>query len=126
MTEETPTADDDGADILDAEVVMETRDLRVARLSLAPHGTIPWHRHSEIADHFVCLSGRIEVATHGEGQGQPPIKRDRVELAPGEEFEAPPGTPHRVRNLGPEVARFMVVQGVGTYDRHPAPPEESL
>ena len=47
-----------------------------------------------------------------------------VTLAPGDEFEAPAGRPHRVRNLDGEVARFMVVQGVGAYDRHPAPPSE--
>lgn len=108
---------DDGADIVAADVVMETTDLRVARLTLAPHGLIPWHRHSAIADHFVCLSGGIEVETHSPA--------GRIELSPGEEFHAEAGTPHKVRNTGATAARFLVVQGVGAYDRIPAPPAET-
>jgi quercetin dioxygenase-like cupin family protein len=105
---------DDGADIVAADVVMETTDLRVSRLTLAPHGTIPWHRHSEIADHFVCLTGRIEIETRAP--------TGRAVLAPGEEFLAAAGTPHQVRNLEAAPARFIVVQGVGAYDRIAAPP----
>lgn len=109
---------DDGADILAMDVVMETTDLRVARLTLAPRGTIPWHHHSQIADHFVCLLGEIEVTTR-EPDAQ-------VVLRPGQEFRADAGTPHRVRNLMAAEARFLVVQGVGTYDRITAPPEARI
>lgn len=105
---------DDGAEIVAAETIMETGDLRVARLTLAPHGLIPWHRHSAIADHFVCLRGRIEIETRDPA--------DRAVLAPGEEFQAEAGTPHQVRNLGAEPACYLIVQGVGTYDRIVAPP----
>jgi len=109
--------DEYGGGVAAMDIVMETDDMRVSRFTMAPHGVLPWHYHTEIVDHFVGLTGIIEVETREPDE--------RVRLAPGDEFEVRAGRPHVVRNNGDAPASYLIVQGVGTYDRFPAPPEEA-
>ncbi|BBX59034.1 hypothetical protein MSHO_43790 [Mycobacterium shottsii] len=107
-----------GGGVAAIDVVMETPDLRVSRFTLAPHGVLPWHLHSQIVDYFVGITGNVEVETRD------PV--ERIELAPGVEFRVRPGRPHVVRNNGAELATYLIVQGVGAYDRIPAPPTDEV
>lgn len=95
-----------GADI---EIIAETADLRVSRITLEVGGGIPWHHHSQVDDRFFCTEGEMTVETR-----QPPETR---RLIPGGEYTVPAGTGHVVRNVGAERCRFVLVQGMGAYDR---------
>ena len=112
-----PNLDEFGGGVAAMDIVMETTDMRVSRFIMAPHGVLPWHLHTEIADHFVGLTGIIEVEAREPAE--------RVELAPGDEFVVRPGRPHVVRNNGDLPAAYLIVQGVGTYDRVPAAPADA-
>ena len=92
------------------EIVVETPDLRVVRLTLAPGQCVPWHWHSDITDHFVCLEGRMTVESRAP--------RARHELGPGDECEVGPKVAHLVTNVGEGQMRFLVIQGIGAYDYH--------
>lgn len=103
--------DEDAVDgLIAADTVMATAELRVVRLALAPGAALPWHWHSTIVDHIVCLEGTIEVETRAP--------RGRHRLGPGQECAVPAKTAHTVRNSGATVARYLAIQGVGAYDRH--------
>jgi mannose-6-phosphate isomerase-like protein (cupin superfamily) len=67
-----------------------------------------WHFHSEITDRMFCLQGLIAV------EYQDP--RESVELACGERCEVAVKRVHRVINVLPETAKYLLVQGVGHYD----------
>ena len=97
--------------VKEVATVAGSADLRVRQFVLAPGEKIPWHYHSEIADRFFCLEGRIGIQTRAP--------RASVELAPGDDFEVPPKTAHEVTNLGAGDCRFLIVQGVGSYDYVP-------
>jgi quercetin dioxygenase-like cupin family protein len=98
-------------DIIDTEVVEETPDLRVVRLTLAAGECVPWHWHSAITDRFVCLEGGIEIETRA------PKALHRLE--PGQEAAVAAKVAHIVRNRIDGISRFLVIQGVGAYDYHP-------
>jgi len=85
-----------GGGVAAVDIVMETADLRISRFTLAPHGVLPWHLHTQIADYFVGITGNIEVET------REPV--EKIVLAPGVEFRVRPGRPHVVRNNGDEPA----------------------
>ncbi|MCX2929478.1 cupin domain-containing protein [Mycobacterium sp. CVI_P3] len=103
-----------GGGVAAVDVVMTTAELRVSRFTLAPHGVLPWHLHTQITDYFVGITGSVQVET------REPV--ERIDLAPGVEFRVPPRRPHVVRNTGDALATYLIVQGVGPYDRIPAPP----
>ena len=92
------------------EVVVETASLRIARLTLAPNGVVPWHWQSTVSERFVCLEGEIEVETRAP--------RLRRQLLPGGECAIAPKRAHTLRNLGAKPARFVVIQDGGRYDLH--------
>ena len=92
--------------------VAEAPNLRVRELALAEGQCVPWHHHTHITDTFFCMEGPMLVCTR---------KPDaRHVLHPGGKLAVGPGTPHRVTGLGDGACRFMIVQGVGTYDYVPA------
>ena len=97
-----------GADI---EIIAQTADLRVVRITLAPGGGIPWHHHSQVDDKYFCTEGDMTVETR-----EPPEVHG---LGPGSEFTVPAGTGHLVSNVGAGRCRFVLVQGMGAYDRIP-------
>ena len=94
------------------EVVAETRDLRVSILTFAPGQEVPWHYHSQVTDTFYCLEGVLSVET------RTPSARYLLDV--GESCAVPPMTAHRVTGRNGGRARFLIVQGVGTYDYRPA------
>jgi len=89
-------------------IIAETPNLRVAEFALAPGEAQPWHHHSEITDIFYCLEGRIEVDCRDPARQQT--------LRPGEKGSMPVRTVHRVRNAGDGISRYLLIQGVGSYD----------
>lgn len=118
-TEAAPVADNaDGKypwqnqfDIDATEVVAETPTLRVVRLTLGPGQCVPWHWHTNVADHFVCVQGALEIETRAP--------RAVHALAPGQEAVVPAKTAHIVRNADSGTSQFLVIQGIGEYDYQP-------
>ena len=94
------------------EVVAETDTLRVSVLTLAAGQEVPWHYHSEVTDTFYCLEGVLSVETRAPSA--------RYVLKVGESCAVPPVTAHRVTGRDGGRARFLIVQGIGTYDYCPA------
>lgn len=90
------------------EVILETENVRVRILVLDAGQATPWHFHSEVTDRMLCLEGRIAIEYQGP--------QERVELCPGERCEVTVKRLHRVVNLGSEIAKYLLVQGVGRYD----------
>lgn len=88
--------------------IVETPDVRVTLMTLAPGEATPWHRHSAVTDTAFRLDGEVEV------QAREP--EERIRLLPGEPCRIEPGRVHRVANAGDSPCRFLLVQGVGPYD----------
>lgn len=95
-------------EIEDREMVADGADLRVQVLTLAAGQCVPWHYHTEITDSFVCLEGPMVVETRAP--------RATYLLAPGERCAVGPRTAHYVHGQDDGPCKFMIVQGVGTYD----------
>ncbi|HEY1299688.1 MAG TPA: hypothetical protein VGF07_04275 [Stellaceae bacterium] len=93
------------------ELVAEGADLRVQVLTLAAGQCVPWHYHSEVSDHMVCLEGPMVVETRAP--------RAAHRLMPGERCTVLPKTAHYVHGENDGPCRFMIVQGVGVYDFNP-------
>jgi mannose-6-phosphate isomerase-like protein (cupin superfamily) len=90
------------------ELLAETKDLRVSILTLAAGEKIPWHHHSEVDDTFVCLDGPIRIEQRpGDGD---------VILNSGEKHTVPAARPHQVSGIGDSGCRFVIIQGIGSYD----------
>ena len=72
------------------------------------------HRHVRARQFFYVLTGQLELELEGV----------RHRLAAREGLEVPPGMAHQVRNVGDDVAEFLVIAAppVGA-DRVPAPLE---
>lgn len=98
-------------EIAGREVVAEGADLRVQVLTLGAGQRVPWHYHSEISDSFVGLEGRTVVETRAP--------RGSFELAPGERCKVGPKTAHTVHGRDGAACKFLIIQGVGTYDYMP-------
>jgi quercetin dioxygenase-like cupin family protein len=90
------------------QIVLQTPEVRVAEFSLAPGEGQPWHRHSEVADHFYCLEGLIEVRVRDPDR--------RMILRPGEKCTVQPGSVHHVMNASDATSRYLLIQGLGKYD----------
>ena len=90
------------------EVILETGNVRVRILVLDAREATAWHFHSEVTDRMLCLQGAIAV------EFQDP--RESVELVCGERCEVAVTRIHRVVNRSPEMAKYLLVQGVGRYD----------
>jgi quercetin dioxygenase-like cupin family protein len=86
----------------------ERPGFRISELQISPTQKVPWHYHTNVADTFYVLDGRIRVFL------QDP--KEDVRLGPGETFTARPGRPHLVVNDGGRSATFLVLQGIGEYD----------
>ena len=95
-------------EIAGSEVVSEGADMRVSVLTLAAGQEVPWHYHSDITDSFVCLEGPMVVETRAP--------RHSYRLEPGQRCAVPPKTAHHVQGVDGGPCKFLIVQGVGTYD----------
>lgn len=93
--------------------VIETPEVRVTLMTLAPGEATPWHTHSVVADTAFRLDGEVEVRAR-----EP---EEAIRLLPGQPCVMPPGRPHRVANAGDGPCRFLLVQGVGPYDFNKLP-----
>ena len=97
--------------ILSRETVMEGSDMKVNIVTCDVGQCIPWHFHSEITDSFVCLSGPMVVETRAP--------RKEYILQIGDRCEVPPKVAHYVHGLNDGAFKFLLAQGVGTYDNIP-------
>ena len=92
------------------EVIAEGSDLQVTMLTLDQGQSVPWHLHTAITDHFVCLEGRLQVETRSA--------TGTHDLTPGGRCSVGPGIAHHVHGHDYGPCRFLVIQGVGVYDYH--------
>lgn len=93
------------------EMVAATPDLRMVVLTLAPGQEVPWHWHSHVDDHIICLEGLMVVETRAP--------RERFELAPGGRCTVPARRAHHVSGKDGGRCKFAILQGIGTYDFNP-------
>ena len=90
-------------------------DVGVQERTLGPGQEIPWHYHSIITDTTYCLEGTVQIEMLS-----PPQK---VLLATGQSHAVATHRPHRITPHGDTPCRFLLIQGVGQYDRHPVDPK---
>lgn len=94
------------------ETLLETGEVRVRVMSLAPGAATPWHFHGEVTDQMVGLSGAVHVYCQAPEQV--------LTLHPGERCRVEVGRVHRVANASDlEPASYLLIQGVGRYDFNP-------
>jgi mannose-6-phosphate isomerase-like protein (cupin superfamily) len=89
-------------------------DVAVQERTLAPGQEIPWHYHTIITDTTFCVEGTVQIEMLDPSE--------KVQLAVGESHAVPVNRPHRVTPHGDRPCRFLLVQGVGKYDRHAVDP----
>ena len=89
-------------------VIAKGADVLVREYVLGPGESIPWHHHTQVTDHYYSLGGKVLVETNAPSA--------RHELIPGESTSVAPPTAHHVSNPYGEPCRFLLIQGVGTYD----------
>lgn len=90
-------------------------DVGVQERTLEPGQMIPWHYHTMITDTTYCLEGTVQIEMLA-----PP---ERILLASGQSHAVGTDRPHKITPHGDRPCRFLLVQGVGQYDRHPVDPE---
>jgi len=105
MTEPAPAA----YTVKQIETIAEGSDMRARLYTLAPADVIPWHWHSAVTDWYFCLAGTLRIETRA------PRADERIMV--GAHYAILPKTAHRISNGGDgEDCRFLLLQGVGTYD----------
>ena len=93
--------------VTEVATLINSNGVRVVEFTIFPHADGAWHHHSEMHEHCYCLNGCLTI----EIQNAKPIR-----LNSGNRYEFPAGVTHRIRNEGNQLAKFLVIQGVGTYD----------
>jgi mannose-6-phosphate isomerase-like protein (cupin superfamily) len=95
------------------KIVAESADVQVKEFLLGPGEEVPWHHHSAVFDVFYCLAGSLTVERTDVFSGE---RLADLVLQVGDSAKVEPGTAHRPFNGGATQCRFLLVQGVGTYD----------
>ncbi|RMF44339.1 MAG: cupin domain-containing protein [Deltaproteobacteria bacterium] len=91
------------------EIILQTENVKVRVIELHPGEVGPWHFHSEITDTMFGVAGEVVVSMKN------PV--ETVRLRPGDRCTVPPERRHSVGNgLANEPSKYLLVQGVGTYD----------
>ena len=90
------------------DTLLTTPDVQVRILTLESGDSIPWHHHTLVTDHTICLEGEIEVRL------QEP--EECFTLKPGQRHETPPNRIHTIVNQRDTPAKYLLIQGVGEYD----------
>jgi quercetin dioxygenase-like cupin family protein len=90
------------------EILAKVDDLMARIFTLGQGQKIDWHHHTEVADWYVCLDGKLEVRRRDP--------ENVAVMAPGEMTKVSPPSPHHVANIGGGDCRFLLLQGVGKYD----------
>ena len=88
--------------------IIRTDNALVRIMELKKGASTDWHRHSEVADFFVCLTGAVQLETKKPDE--------KFLLNPGQRAEVRPQQIHRVVNLHSDTSEYLLVQGVGVYD----------
>ena len=101
-------AQSQGYSVKSIEPVMIGSDVQARLFTLAPGETIPWHFHSAVTDWYFVLEGALSIETQAPA--------DHRELIVGESYQIAPKTAHLVSNRSDTDTRFLLVQGVGSYD----------
>jgi len=96
-------------------VIAKGSDVRVQERTLAPGNEIPWHYHTLVTDTTYCIEGTVRIEMLDP--------QEQVVITRGQSHAVPPNRPHRVTPEGECPCRFLLVQGVGKYDRHPVDPK---
>lgn len=96
-------------------VIAKGSDVRVQERTLAPGNEIPWHYHTLVTDTTYCIEGNVRIEMLDP--------QEQVVITRGQSHAVPPNRPHRVTPDGERPCRFLLVQGVGKYDRHPVDPK---
>jgi quercetin dioxygenase-like cupin family protein len=94
--------------VRDIHVVAKGADVLVREYTLDPGEAIPWHHHSAVEDTYYGLEGVLLVETRNPDA--------RHELRIGQSAKVTPPSAHHISNPGSARCRFLLVQGVGTYD----------
>jgi quercetin dioxygenase-like cupin family protein len=89
--------------------VIKSEDVLVRIMPLKPHESNEWHYHTTVTDNFFCLEGKVVVELKDSSESHI--------LSPGQRCTVLPNTVHRVRNLVSSTSRYLLVQGVGEYDK---------
>jgi quercetin dioxygenase-like cupin family protein len=97
-----------GYTVKSIEPVALGSDVQARLFTLAPGETIPWHLHSAVTDWYFLLEGELSIETKAPA--------DRQLLTVGSMYKIAPKTAHLVANRSEAETRFLLVQGVGTYD----------
>lgn len=95
----------------DHEIVAATPDLRMVVLTLGAGQEVPWHWHSNVTDHVICLEGPMVVEMRAP--------RERFELEAGQRCTVPARRAHHVSGKAGGPCKFAILQGLGTYDFNP-------
>ena len=91
------------------EPVVKGTDVQARIFTLAPGEAIPWHYHEKSTDHYFVLEGKLTIRHRYEGE-----QTDSLGL--GDTYKIAPGTPHLISNQSDADCRFLLLQGVGSYD----------
>jgi quercetin dioxygenase-like cupin family protein len=97
-----------GYSVKSIELVAIGSDVQARVFTLAPGEAIPWHFHSAVTDWYFVLEGALSIETRA------PADRQLIEV--GGTDSIPPKTAHLIANRSDADTRFLLVQGVGTYD----------
>ncbi len=89
--------------------VVKGSDVQARVFTLAPGEAIPWHYHRETTDHYFVLEGTLSISTRGRD-----VTTRSLSAGSSDKVEAE--TPHLIANGGDTDCRFLLIQGVGTYD----------
>ena len=104
----------DASDLYEVErraLHAERPGFRISELQISPTQRVPWHYHTNVADTFYVIEGRVRLLLREPAE--------EVRLGPGETFSVRPGRPHLVLNAGDTSATFLILQGIGEYDYVP-------
>jgi quercetin dioxygenase-like cupin family protein len=80
---------------------LDGQEVIMQAVTLAPGGTIPWHKHPDGHEISFMLEGKAKLEIEGQGVR---------ELAPGEGFHIQPGVVHRAFNDSGAPAKIVVVR----------------
>ena len=98
-------------DVSEREMIVNTDDVRVHTLQLTAEQTIPWHKHSNVDDTFLCMWGPMTVRTDGDDK--------EISLSPGERYTVAAGVGHYVEPATADGTKFLLIQAVGKHDYIP-------
>jgi quercetin dioxygenase-like cupin family protein len=91
-----------------SEILVETESVLVRKMTLAPLEVAPMHFHTEVAEHIVCLNGRVSVGIN--------LMETETFLAPGQSVTIPAGILHQIKNMADTTSQYLLTQSGGKYD----------